>query len=286
MNKRKIYPLAFVWPAVIIFVVLFIVPTVISFYFSFTVWDLKDAVWCGLDNYKMFFSESSLSTSVINTIIYAVFTCGLKVTLGFFIAVFLTSNIATKTFIRSVVFFPTLISSVAVGIMFKAILHPTKGIINVFLSLFGIGSIDWLGNTKLALGSIIAVDVWKGLGIAVVIFIAGIQSIDKTYYESATIDGASKIKSIFYITAPLSRAARNSVITLAFIGGIRSFDLIWAMTKGGPGYATDVIASTVYKQYSSGYYGLSTAGNVIMLLMVMFLAFPLQKFINRGGDLQ
>ena len=76
------------------------------------------------------------------------------------------------------------------------------------------------------------------------------------------------------------------MITLAFIGGIRSFDLIWAMTKGGPGYATDVIASTVYKQYSSGYYGLSTAGNVIMLLMVMFLAFPLQKFINRGGDLQ
>lgn len=286
MNKKKIYPLAFVWPAVVIFLVLFILPTVISFYFSFTVWDLKEAVWCGLDNYKMFFSESSLSLSMINTVIYAVSTCTLKVLLGFFIAVFLTSNIITKTFIRSMIFFPTLVSSVAVGIMFKAILHPTKGILNVFLSLFGIGGTDWLGNTKLALGSIIAVDVWKGLGIAVVIFIAGIQSIDKAYYESATIDGASKFKSIFYITAPLSKAARNSVIILAFIGGIRSFDLIWAMTKGGPGYATDVIASTVYKQYSSGYYGLSTAGNVIMLLMVMFLAFPLQKLINRGGDIQ
>lgn len=286
MNKKKIYPLAFAWPAIVIFMILFILPTVISFYFSFTVWDLKEADWCGLQNYRMFFSENSLSTSIINTIIYAVCTSGLKVILGFFIAVFLTGGIKTKTLIRSMIFFPTLISSVAVGIMFKAMLHPTKGIINVFLSFFGIGGIDWLGNTNLALGSIIAADVWKGLGIAVVIFIAGIQSIDKTYYESAMIDGATKWKSIIYITAPLSRAARNSVIILSFIGGIRSFDLIWAMTKGGPGYSTDVIASTVYKQYSSGYYGLSTAGNVIMLFMVMFLAFPLQKFISRGDDIQ
>ncbi len=283
MNKKKIYPLAFVWPAVIIFVVLFAVPTVISFYFSFTIWDLKNTVWCGFDNYVMFVKDAALSASVLNTVIYAIFTCGLKVALGFLIAVFLTSNIRTKSFIRSVVFFPTLISSVAVGIMFKAILHPTKGILNTFLSLFGIGNIDWLGNVKLALGSVIAVDVWKGLGIAVVIFIAGIQSIDRSYYESAQIDGASAFSQVRYITLPLCKAARNSVVTLAFIEGIRSFELIWAMTKGGPGFTTDVLASTIYKQYASGYYGLSTAGNVLMLLMVVCLAFPLQKLLNRGG---
>lgn len=284
MNKKKVYPLAFVWPAVIIFVVLFIIPTVISFYFSFTIWDLKEAVWCGFDNYGLFLSDAALSASVWNTVVYAAFTCVLKVVLGFLIAIFLTSNIVTKNFIRSVVFFPTLISSVAVGIMFKAILHPTKGILNGFLSLFGLGGVDWLGNVNLALGSVIAVDVWKGLGIAVVIFIAGIQSIDKSYYESAQIDGASGFKQICYITLPLCRAARNSVFTLAFIGGIRSFELIWAMTKGGPGFTTDVLASTIYKQYASGYYGLSTAGNVMMLLMIICIVFPLQKLMNRGGD--
>ena len=134
-----------------------------------------------------------------------------------------------------------------------------------------------------ALGSVIAVDVWKGLGIAVVIFIAGIQSIDRSYYESAQIDGASAFSQVRYITLPLCKAARNSVVTLAFIEGIRSFELIWAMTKGGPGFTTDVLASTIYKQYASGYYGLSTAGNVLMLLMVVCLAFPLQKLLNRGG---
>lgn len=122
-------------------------------------------------------------------------------------------------------------------------------------------------------------DIWKGVGIATVIFIAGMQSIDKTYYEAASIDGAGAWEQLKAITVPLSRPAMNSVIILAFIGGMRTFDLIWAMTGGGPGYVTEVMASTVYKQYAAGYYGLSTAGNVIMFIMIAILAFPLQKFL-------
>lgn len=158
-------------------------------------------------------------------------------------------------------------------------MHPSKGLINKCLGMIGIQGIDWLGNTKLALFSVIGTDVWKGLGVASVIFIAGIQAIDKTYYEAAVIDGADKWKQLLYITLPLARPAMNSVIMLSFIGGMRSFDLIWAMTGGGPGYATEVVASAVYKQYAAGYYGLSTAGNVIMFLMIAVLAYPLQKFL-------
>ena len=125
----------------------------------------------------------------------------------------------------------------------------------------------------------IAVDVWKGLSIATVIFIAGFMSIDKTYYEAAMIDGANFWQKVKYVTVPLARSSMNSVIILSFIGGLRSFDLIWAMTGGGPGFATDVMASIVYKQYAAGFYGLSTAGNVIMFVLVAILAFPLQKWL-------
>lgn len=122
-------------------------------------------------------------------------------------------------------------------------------------------------------------DVWKGVSIATVIYIAGITSIDKNYYEAASIDGANGWQRLKSITIPLCRPAMNSVIILSFIGGLRSFDLIWAMTNGGPGFATDVMASIVYKQYAAGFYGLSTAGNVIMFVLIALLGFPLQKFL-------
>ncbi|MDE6906844.1 MAG: sugar ABC transporter permease, partial [Lachnospiraceae bacterium] len=198
---------------------------------------------------------------------------------AFLLAVFLTSKIKTKNFLRSIVFFPNLISTIAVGITFSALMHPTKGLINSVIGIFGGTGADWLGNPKTALFAVIAVDIWKGVGIATVIFIAGMQSIDKTYYEAASIDGAGAWEQLKAITVPLSRPAMNSVIILAFIGGMRTFDLIWAMTGGGPGYVTEVMASTVYKQYAAGYYGLSTAGNVIMFIMIAILAFPLQKFL-------
>ncbi|MBS6762147.1 MAG: sugar ABC transporter permease [Clostridium sp.] len=279
MDRKKIYSNWFIVPAMAIFTVFFLLPMVISLFFSLTVWDFHSFTFCGLDNFKTFFSDSSLYSSITNTLIYAVLTCGLKLILAFFLAVFLTSKIKTKSFLRSVVFFPNLISTVAVGITFCALMHPTKGLINQVIELTGGNGIDWLGNVQIALYSVILTDVWKGVGVATVIFIAGIQSIDKTYYEAASIDGATAWQSLKAITVPLSRPAMNSVIILSFIGGLRTFELIWAMTGGGPGYATEVMASTVYKQYAAGYYGLSTAGNVIMFILIALLAFPLQKFL-------
>lgn len=279
MKKKKLYSNWFIVPAMVIFGVFFLLPMVISLFFSMTVWDFSSFTFCGLDNFKTFFSDSSLSSSILNTLIYAVLTCALKLIIAFFLAVFLTSKIKTKNFLRSVVFFPNLISTIAVGITFCALMHPSKGLINQVITMLGGTGIDWLGNTKTALYAVILTDVWKGVGVATVIFIAGMQSIDKTYYEAASIDGATAWEQLKAITVPLSRPAMNSVIILAFIGGMRTFDLIWSMTGGGPGYATEVMASTVYKQYAAGFYGLSTAGNVIMFILIAILAFPLQKFL-------
>ncbi len=279
MNKEKIYSLWFIAPTMVIFSIFFLLPMVISVPFSLTVWDFKSFTFCGLENFKMFFSENSLSISIKNTFIYAFLTCALKTIFAFFFAVFLTSKIRTKNLLRSIVFFPNLISTIAVGITFSALMHPSKGLINKVIGFFGIKAIDWLGNIDIALYSVILTDVWKGVGVATVIYIAGIQSIDKTYYEAASIDGATGWQQVKAITLPLCRGAMNTIILLAFIGGMRTFDLIWSMTGGGPGFVTDVMASTIYKQYAAGFYGLSTAGNVIMFITIALIAFPLQKFL-------
>jgi len=275
------YSYMFLLPAGIIYFVLFLLPTIMSFFFSMTRWDLVDWEFIGFENYITFFTESSLNIGFRNTFVYAVVTCALKVVLGLLLAVLLCTKLKSKSYLRSVVFFPTLLSTIAVGIAFSSMMHPTQGLINTTLATFGIDGPDWLGNTRLALLSVAFVDVWKGVGMATVIFIAGIMSIPEEYYEALQIDGGNRFHKFRFITLPLIQAAMNSVIILAFIGGLRSFDLVWAMTKGGPGFTTDLIASIIYKQYQGGFYGLSTAGNVILFLGVSLLAFQLYWFLTK-----
>ncbi|WP_274651376.1 carbohydrate ABC transporter permease [Paenibacillus humicola] len=278
---KRIYTYQFLLPAAIVYTVIFIVPTLMSFFFSLTRWTLSDWDFIGLRNFTTFFKEPSLSIGFKNTFIYAVVTCSLKVVGGLLLGVFLTGKIKTKDYLRSVVFFPTLVSTIAVGITFSMMMHPTEGLINTTLARFGIEGPDWLGDTRIALLSVAMVDVWKGVGFATIIYIAGILSIPEDYYEALQIDGGGAWNKFWSIIVPLSRPATNAVIILAFIGGLRSFDLIWAMTQGGPGFATDVIASIIYKQYQGGFYGLSTAGNVILFLFVSILVFPLSRYLNR-----
>jgi len=279
-RARSSYPLWFYLPAGVLFAVLFIVPTFASFFFSLTRWTLFDYQFIGLDNYKTFFSEPALVKGLEHTLIYAVITSGLKVVIGMLLAVLLTSQVVGRNFLRSVVFFPVLVSTIGVGLTFTALMDP-QGLINDALSVFGVTGPDWLGNPKLALLSVAAVDVWKGVGLATVIYIAGIVSIPHEYFEAAMMDGASALDRFRHIILPLARPATVTVIVLSLIGGLRSFDLIWAMTGGGPGFSSDVIASVIYKQYQAGFYGISTAGNVVLFLLVTGIVLPLFWFLNR-----
>jgi raffinose/stachyose/melibiose transport system permease protein len=278
---NRSYTYYFLLPAGIIYFVFFLLPTIMSFFFSMTWWTLTDWKFIGLENFRTFLTEPSLNIGFKNTIIYAIVTCTLKVILGLLLGVFLSQKLKTIGFVRSMVFFPTLLSTVAVGMAFAMMMHPTQGLINMSLKIVGVAGPDWLGDTSIALLSVALVDVWKGVGMATVIFIAGIMSIPEDYYEALAIDGGNSFHKFWNIIVPLSRPAMNSVIILAFIGGLRSFDLVWAMTKGGPGFSTDLIASIIYKQYQGGFYGLSTAGNVILFVVVSALAFPLYAFLNK-----
>ena len=138
-----------------------------------------------------------------------------------------------------------------------------------------------LRDPALALYSVALIDIWKGVGLATLIYIAGLASISPEYYEAARIDGATRRQMFWRVTVPLVRPATVTVITLSLIGGLRSFDLIWAMTGGGPGFSSDVLASVIYKQYQAGFYGLSTAGNVILFLLIAALILPLTLWFNR-----
>jgi len=281
-RKRKSpYPYWFYLPAAVIFGVFFVVPTFSSFFFSLTRWDLTTYEFLGLDNYVAFFQESALITGLKNTLIYAVVTCGLKVVLGMLLALLLTSQIIARGFLRSVVFFPVLVSTIGVGLTFPVLMDPSAGLINKSLALIGINGPAWLVDPKFALLSVALVDVWKGVGLATVIFIAGIVSIPREYFEASSVDGASAFQRFWRIILPLSRPAITTVIVLALIGGLRTFDLIWAMTRGGPGFTSDVIASVIYKQYQAGFYGLSTAGNVVLFILVTGIVFPLFHFLTR-----
>jgi len=281
-NKGKSpYPYWFYLPAALIYTTLFLVPTFASFFFSFTRWNLAEFSWIGVDNFVQFFSEPALLKGLTNTFIYGVVTSALKVIIGMLLAVLLTSQIIARGYLRSIVFFPVLLSSIGVGIVFTVLMDPSKGLINEALAVVGIDGPRWLTDPAWALLSVAFVDVWKGVGLATVIFIAGIVSIPQEYFEAAKVDGASSVKCFWNITVPLARPATATVIILSLIGGLRSFDLIWAMTKGGPGFTSDVIASVIYKQYQAGFYGLSTAGNVVLFLIVTAIIVPLSMFLNR-----
>jgi raffinose/stachyose/melibiose transport system permease protein len=271
----------FYLPTAVIYGVLFLVPTFASLYFSLTRWSLFESKFIGLDNFKLFFQEPALVKGFTNTLIYAVVTSGSKVVLGLLLAVLLTSQIVARGYLRSVVFFPVLVSTIGVGLTFTVLMNPQQGLINESLGLLGIDGPGWLTDPKWALLSVAAVDVWKGVGLATLIYIAGIVSIPREYIEAARVDGAGSWQQFWRIVLPLSRPATVTVIILSLIGGLRSFDLIWAMTRGGPGFTSDVIASVIYKQYQAGFYGLSTAGNVVLFITVTAIILPLSWFLNR-----
>src|SRR4249920_3782282 len=185
---RRTYPHGFYLPAAIIFGVIFVAPTLLSFWFSLTRWTLFDATYIGLDNFVEFMRDPALTNGMRNTIVYAVVTSGLKVAIGLPLAALLTSRMRARNLLRSVIFFPVLVSTVAVGITFSVLMHPSHGVINMALAAVGIDGPGWLTNPDIALLSVALVDVWKGIGIAMVIFIAGILSIPEEYSDAARLE--------------------------------------------------------------------------------------------------
>ena len=171
----------------------------------------------------------------------------------------------------------------AAGVIWQWVFLDSWGALNA--GLYSVGLIDeyveWLTTPNLARMAVVVVFLWTQLPLTAVLLLAALQGIPDDLYEAAALDGAGVFARFRSITLPLSRPAIGTVVILSLIGGLRSFDVIWATTGGGPGFASDVIASVIYKEYQFGLYGLSTAGNVILFLVVTAIMVPISWFINR-----
>ncbi|HEY5563289.1 MAG TPA: sugar ABC transporter permease [Clostridiaceae bacterium] len=195
----------------------------------------------------------------------------------------LCEGIKGKNFHRAVIFMPAILSMLITGLVFKSILNPSTGLLNVLLTKIGLGSLtqQWLTNVKIAFYTIMSVDTWKGLGYIMTILMAGLQSIPRSYYEAADIDGSNAWRKFIYVTLPLLMPAITVTTVLNLIYGLKVFDVIYALTNGGPGYATEVLYTSVFKEFSQGRYGIGTALSSVLLVFVVTVGYFAIKLLSR-----
>ena len=277
------YPLYFLAPGSLIYIVFFVVPFFVGLYFSFFRWNFFSAEFIGLDNYLSILSNPDLRIAIGNTLYFAGLTTFLKVGLGLALALFLNRNLRTKSFLRSIYYLPAILNVVAVGIVFSAILHPTIGILNRFLSAVGLEALTrhWLTDRNLAMTTLGLIEVWQWVGFTMVILLAGLQTISKEYYEAAELDGASPWHKFRHITLPLIMPALNNAIVISLIGGLKVFALVATVTQGGPGRRTEVINTIVYESFVFNRQGEAAAGTVILSAIIVSIALTAYAFIRR-----
>lgn len=285
-HARKFYPNYFTFPAIIIFIIFFAVPIAAGFGLSFTDWNINRIFtpkFNGLKNFVYLFGDEYFKLALANTFKFAIITTISIIVIGLVLALILNGAVAGKSFFRTLFYLPAVLSLIVVGIMFTSILKMDGGVLNQILNALGLSSLasDWLGNPKTALNSVIFVQVWKWGGFAMAIFLAGLQGISKDYYEAARIDGATKLQQFKNITFPLLAPAFTVVVTMNTIGGFKVFEQVYVMTGGGPGNATQVLGTYIYREFSKGTLGRSTAMGLILFIMISVIAVILNKFLRK-----
>jgi raffinose/stachyose/melibiose transport system permease protein len=286
MNKNKIYPGYFLAGAVLIYFVFLFLPSLVGIYFSFTDWNSFDPAihFVGLENFKKVFSQDELyGFYIMNTLKFTLFTTILKTVIGFGAALLLIRKVRLLNFHRMVMFAPQVLSFVIVGLIFRSLLNPTEGFVNETLKSIGLESLsqNWLGDIKWAFNSIIAVDTWKGAGYLMVLFIAGLKSIPNMYYEAAAIDGANYFQKLTKVTLPLMMPVLTVTLVLNITYGLRVFDTIYVLTNGGPGFATGVINTVVFKEFSKGTYAVGSALSTLLFVFVCAICYFIIKALTK-----
>lgn len=288
MNRNKIYPWWFSLPATAIFFFLCLLPGLIGIGYSFTDWNnFTDEVhFVGLKNYSQIFAGHSEYWGYIkNTLLFTAVTTVAKTVVGVLLALLLTQAfIKLRNVHRMIIFSPQVMSYLVVGLVFQSMLHPTTGFVNHFLRSIGLGGLaqNWLTDLRFAFPSVIAVDTWKGMGYIMMVVIAGLMSISPEYYEAASIDGATFWQKFNQISLPLLRPVIINVTVLNLTYGLRVFDMIYSLTNGGPGNATGVINTAVYKEFSRGDYAMGTTlSSVLFYLMLLMLYFIIHSMENK-----
>ena len=277
--KNKAYPTWFAAGALLLYGVFVLVPALLGLGFSFTDWSAysSDIHWVGLDNFAAIFDPTSNYLSAIqNTILFTIATIFLKTVIALGLAILLTSGVKRLSYLyRALIFLPAVLPILIVGVIFQSVLNPDTGLLNVTLRTIGLGALaqQWLTDVSIALWSVIGVDTWRGVGYIMVILIAGLQSIPRDQYEAASLDGASGRQAFWYITLPLLMPILLVTTVLNLLYGLRVFDIVFVLTNGGPGFATQTVYTTIFQDFSLGRYGTATALSTLFFLVMLVLGF-------------
>ncbi len=274
-NRNKWIILFSVLP-ITIYIVIVIVPLLSSFYYSFTDWNgfSHDYNWIGLSNFTKVFSDKLFEGAIKNTLIWMAAAIVLPVGGGLFLALLLHEGVWGANIYKSLFYLPICLSLAVIGQVWIWIYQPNWGLINTVLRLLELDhlTLAWLANPKTALAAVILAWSWQQVGLAMVIFLAGLTSIPSELTEAAEIDGASYFKSLIHVVIPLLSPATVVIIALSIINSLKSFDIVYMMTRGGPFHTTDTLAMFMYNESFKKYYmGYGSAIAVVLFLIAMII---------------
>lgn len=283
-KSEKKAGILFVVPTLVTMVLIIAIPLFFSFIASFTSYTFVNPtlkIFVGFENYKSAFSDPYFWNSLFVTIKFVVYVVSIEFIIGFIIALMLNRDIKFKKVYYTILTIPMVMSPVAVGLIWKMMLHPDLGIINYFLGILNLKPMNWLGDTKLAFWSIIMVDIWQQISFMILLLLAGLVSLPKEPYEAAIIDGASEFQKLIYITIPLMKPIMMSAIVIRTIFAFRTYDLVYVLTRGGPGVSTEVLSYFIYRKTFMGLnFSEAAATSYVLLVVVMglvLLSFNLLK---------
>lgn len=275
MKKRNHRMNVFYIPALLLILFFVLWPLIEAFRISFTQWNgySQDYKYIGLKNYLKLFKDSNFLISFRNTIIYGFGSTLLQNLLGLAYAVFLNSRFKGHSIVRTFIYMPVMISSLIMGYIIYFFVMYNRGVFNEIIGIFGLAAVDWMASGNRGVIIITLMNSWQYVGIAMVIYMAGLQNIPKMYLEAAEIDGANPWQRFRHITFPLLLPSISSAVVLNLIGGLKLYDIIISLSGGGPGFSTHSLASYVSNQYfkaqNAGY---SAAVGIFTFLFIMVVS--------------
>ncbi len=286
MKKNIVYPWYFALVSVIIYGIFSVLPGLIGIGYSFTDWSAysNELHFVGFKNFAEVFSGNSDYLRYIeNTLLFTIVTTVFKTGLGLLFAIALSSKIKFQNFHRGVLYMPSVLPILVTGLTFTSILNPKMGFLNNFLKAIGLDALamKWLVDPKIAFFSVMGVDIWRGTGYIMTMLIAGIAAIPKVYYEAGSIDGANGWQRFRYITLPMLKQTIAVTIVLNVLYGLKVFDIIYALTNGGPGHRTEVMYTAVFKMMSKGLYAEGTTISSVMFIFMVIIGFFMIKILTK-----
>ena len=271
-RKNAMIGYTFILPNFLGFAIFILIPVVFTLILAVMNWDgFNTPTFAGMDNFKEIFTDYRFSSAFWKTLLYVVFSVVLTLLASLGLACAQNKKIKGRDAFRSAIFFPYVASMIAIGAVWKQLFEQNYGPINHFLRMIGISNPPgWFASTDWAIWGVIIVSVWKFMGYYMLIYLAGLQDIPAQLYEASTLDGATAWQRFVKITLPMLTPSTFFVVIMLTINSFKSFDLIYALTQGGPGISTTLLANYIYNQtFVYWDYGKSAAASVVLFVIVL-----------------